>query len=45
MTKQLINKINIIIYLSFRLRLIFYIEHDMNFDHVCDDVKLNIKKI
>ncbi len=28
-----------------RLRLIFYIDHDMNFDEVCDDVELNIEKL
>ncbi len=39
------NKINIIMRSDFRLRLIFYIEHDMNFDDVCDDVELNIKKM
>ncbi len=43
--RRLINKINIIMRFDFRLRLIFYIEHDINFDYVCDDVELNIKKI
>jgi hypothetical protein len=28
-----------------RLRLIFHIEHDMNFDEICDDVELNIEKL
>jgi hypothetical protein len=45
MTRQLMNKVNIIMRFDFRLRLIFHIEHDMNFDDVCDDVELNIKKI
>ncbi len=45
MTKRLMNKIDIIIRFVFRLRLIFYIEHNMNFNDICDDVELNIKKI
>jgi hypothetical protein len=31
--------------LGFRLRLISHIDHDMNFDEVCDDVELNIEKL
>jgi hypothetical protein len=45
MIKKLINKTKIIMRLKFRFRLIFHIEHDMNFDEVCDDVKLNIEKL
>jgi hypothetical protein len=45
MTKRLMNKIDIIMCSDSRLRLIFHIEHDMNFDDVCDDVELNIKKM
>jgi hypothetical protein len=28
-----------------RFRLIFHIDHDMNFDEICDDVELNIEKL
>jgi hypothetical protein len=28
-----------------RLRLISHIDHDMNFDEICDDVELNIEKL
>jgi hypothetical protein len=28
-----------------RLRLISHIEHDMNFDEICDDVELNIEEL
>jgi hypothetical protein len=28
-----------------RFRLISHIEHDMNFDEMCDDVELNIEKL
>jgi hypothetical protein len=28
-----------------RLRLISHIEHDMNFDEMCDDVELNIEEL
>jgi hypothetical protein len=45
MIKKLMNKTKIIIRFKFRFRLIFHIEHDMNFDEVCDDVKLNIEKL
>jgi hypothetical protein len=45
MIKRLMNKTKIIIYFESRLRLIFYIEHDINFDEICDDVELNIKKL
>jgi hypothetical protein len=45
MIKKLMNKTRIIIRFKFRFRLIFHIEHDMNFDEICDDVKLNIKEL
>jgi hypothetical protein len=45
MTRRLMNKTDIIMRFDSRLRLIFHIEHDMNFDDVCDDVELNIKKM
>ncbi len=45
MIKRLMNKTKIIIRFKFRLRLIFHIEHDMNFDEVCDDVELNIERL
>ncbi len=45
MMRRLMNKIDIIMRFDLRLRLIFHIEHDMNFDDVCDDVELNIKKM
>jgi hypothetical protein len=28
-----------------RFRLIFHIDHDMNFDEICDDVELNIERL
>jgi hypothetical protein len=45
MIRKLMNKTRIIIRFESRLRLIFYIEHDMNFNEIYDDVKLNIKKL
>ncbi len=45
MIKKLMNKTKIIIRFESRLRLIFYIEHDVNFDEVCDDVELNIERL
>jgi hypothetical protein len=45
MTRRLMNKVDIIMRSDFRLRLIFHIEHDKNFDDVCNDVELNIKKM
>ncbi len=30
---------------EFRFRLIFHIEHNINFDKICDDVKLNIEEL
>jgi hypothetical protein len=45
MIKKLMNKTKIIMRFESRLRLIFYIEHDMNFDEIYDDVKLNIKEL
>ncbi len=45
MIKKLMNKTRIIMRFESRLRLIFHIEHDMNFDEICDDVKLNIEEL
>ncbi len=45
MIKKLMNKIKIIIYFKFRFYLIFHIDHDMNFNKIYDDVKLNIEKL
>ncbi len=45
MIKKLMNKTKIIMRFEFQFRLIFHIEHDMNFDKICDDVELNIKKL
>jgi hypothetical protein len=45
MIKKLMNKTKIIMRFKSRLRLIFYIEHDMNFDEMCDDVELNIEEL
>jgi hypothetical protein len=45
MIKRLMNKTRIIMRFESRLRLIFYIDHDMNFDEICDDVELNIKRL
>ncbi len=45
MIKRLMNKTRIIMRFESRLRLIFYIDHDMNFDEICDDVKLNIERL
>ncbi len=45
MIRRLMNKTRIIMRLGFRLRLISHIDHDMNFDEVCDDVELNIEKL
>ncbi len=45
MIKKLMNKTKIIMRFESRLRLIFHIEHDMNFDEICDDVELNIEKL
>ncbi len=45
MIKRLMNKTKIIIRLESRLRLIFHIDHDINFDKMCDDVELNIEKL
>jgi hypothetical protein len=39
------NKTKKIMRFESRLRLIFHIDHDMNFDEVCDDVELNIEKL
>ncbi len=43
--KRLINKTKIIIRFESRFRLLFNIDHDMNFDEMCDDVELNIKDL
>ncbi len=45
MIKRLMNKTKIIMRFESRLRLISHIEHDMNFDEICDDVELNIEKL
>jgi hypothetical protein len=45
MIKNLMNKTRIIMRFEFRFRLIFHIDHDMNFDEICDNVELNIKKL
>jgi hypothetical protein len=45
MIKKLMNKTKIIMRFESRLRLIFHIEHDMNFDEICDDVELNIEEL
>ncbi len=45
MIKRLMNKTKIIMRFESRLRLIFHIEHDMNFDEICDDVELNIEEL
>ncbi len=45
MIKRLMNKTRIIMRLKSRFRLIFHIDHDMNFDEVCDDVELNIERL
>jgi hypothetical protein len=45
MIKKLMNKTRIIMRFESRFRLIFHIDHDMNFDEICDDVKLNIEKL
>jgi hypothetical protein len=45
MIKKLMNKIKIIMRFESRFRLIFYIDHDINFNEICDDVKLNIEKL
>jgi hypothetical protein len=45
MIKKLMNKTKIIMRLESRFRLIFHIDHDMNFDEICDDVELNIEKL
>jgi hypothetical protein len=45
MIKRLMNKAKIIIHFEFRFRLIFHIDHDMNFDEIYDDVELNIEEL
>jgi hypothetical protein len=45
MIKRLMNKTKIIMRFKSRLRLISHIDHDMNFDEICDDVELNIEKL
>jgi hypothetical protein len=45
MIKRLMNKTRIIMRFESRFRLIFHIKHDMNFDEMCDDVKLNIEEL
>ncbi len=43
--KKLMNRTKIIIRFESRFRLIFHIDHDMNFDKICNDVKLNIEEL
>jgi hypothetical protein len=45
MIKRLMNKTKIIMRFESRLCLISHIEHDMNFDEICDDVELNIEEL
>jgi hypothetical protein len=45
MIKKLMNKTRIIMRFESRFRLIFHIDHDMNFDEICDDVELNIERL
>ncbi len=45
MIRRLMNKTRIIMCFESRLRLIFHIDHDMNFDEICNDVELNIEKL
>jgi hypothetical protein len=45
MIKRLINKTRIIIRFESRFRLIFHIDHDMNFNEICNDVELNIEEL
>ncbi len=45
MIKRLMNKTRIIMRFESRFRLIFHIEHDMNFDEICNDVELNIEEL
>jgi hypothetical protein len=42
MTQWLMNMIDIVMRSDSRLKLISHIEHDMNFDEICDDVEVNI---
>jgi hypothetical protein len=45
MTRRLMNIIDIVMRSDSRLKLISYIEHDMNFDEICDDVEVNIDEL
>jgi hypothetical protein len=45
MIKRLMNKTKIIMRFESRFRLIFHIEHDINFNEICDDVELNIEAL
>jgi hypothetical protein len=45
MIKRLINKTKIIMRFKSRFRLIFHIDHDMNFDEMYDNVELNIEEL
>ncbi len=45
MIKRLMNKTKIIMRFESQFRLISHIDHDMNFDEICDDVKLNIERL
>jgi hypothetical protein len=44
MTRRLMNMIDIAMRSDSQLKLNFYIEHDMNFDEICDDVEININE-
>jgi hypothetical protein len=45
MTRRLMNIIDIAMRSDSRLKLISHIEHDMNFDEICDDVDVNIDEL
>jgi hypothetical protein len=44
LTRRLMNMIDIAMRSDSRLKLISYIEHDMNFNEICDDVEVNINE-
>ncbi len=39
MIKKLMKKTKIILHFKFRFHLIFYIDHDINFNKIYDDIK------
>lgn len=43
--KRLMNMIEIIIRSKFKLKLIYHIDYDMNFDEICIDVEMNIENL